>query len=202
MMNERDKMLAGLPHNPMDAALDAERERAKEWLHDYNVCTRPGDMVRRRELMATLLGKGGESAYIVQPFYCDYGRYIEVGSNFFANFNCTMLDAGGIKIGDNVLLAPNVGLYTVGHPLDAGLRNQAWEDAKPIVIGDNVWIGAGCTIVGGVTIGDNAVIAAGSVVTKNIPADMLAMGVPCRPVRKITEADRAAYQARIDEANV
>ncbi|HRL34046.1 MAG TPA: sugar O-acetyltransferase [Neisseria sp.] len=176
MMNERDKMLAGLPHNPMDAALDAERERAKEWLHDYNVCTRPGDMVRRRELMATLLGKGGESAYIVQPFYCDYGRYIEVGSNFFANFNCTMLDAG--------------------------LRNQAWEDAKPIVIGDNVWIGAGCTIVGGVTIGDNAVIAAGSVVTKNIPADMLAMGVPCRPVRKITEADRAAYQARIDEANV
>ena len=111
MMNERDKMLAGLPHNPMDAALNAERERAKEWLHDYNVCTRPGDMARRRELMAALLGKGGESAYIVQPFYCDYGRYIEVGDNFFANFNCTMLDAGGIKIGDNVLLAPNVG-YT------------------------------------------------------------------------------------------
>ena len=113
-----------------------------------------------------------------------------------------LLDAGGIKIGDNVLLAPNGGLYTVGHPLDVGLRNQAWEDAKPIVIGDNVWIGAGCTIVGGVCIGDNAVIAAGSVVTKNIPADMLAMGVPCRPVRKITEADRAAYQVRIDEENV
>lgn len=175
-------MLAGLPHNPMDAALDAERR------HQF---TPPHHIARPRAHIV-----------IVQPFYCDYGRYIEVGSNFFANFNCTMLDAGGIKIGDNVLLAPNVGLYTVGHPLDAGLRNQAWEDAKPIVIGDNVWIGAGCTIVGGVTIGDNAVIAAGSVVTKNIPADMLAMGVPCRPVRKITEADRAAYQARIDEANV
>ena len=195
-------MLGGLAHKPMDAGLNAGGGGGKGWVHEYKGCRRAGDMGGGGGWVAGVLGKGGESAYIVQPFYCDYGRYIEVGDNFFANFNCTMLDAGGIKIGDNVLLAPNVGLYTVGHPLDAGLRNQAWEDAKPIVIGDNVWIGAGCTIVGGVTIGDNAVIAAGSVVTKNIPADMLAMGVPCRPVRKITEADRAAYQARIDEATV
>lgn len=200
MMSEREKMLAGLPHNPSDEALTAERDRAKELLHDYNVCTRPGDMAARQRLTGALLGKGGEGAYIVQPFFCDYGTYIEVGANFFANFNCTILDAGGVFIGDNVLLAPNVGLYTVGHPLDAGLRNDIWEDAKPIVIGDNVWIGAGCTIVGGVTIGDNSVIAAGSVVTKSIPADTLAMGVPCKPVRKLTEADRAAYQVRIEAA--
>lgn len=198
MMTEREKMLAGMPHNPLDADLTAERDRAKELLHDYNVLTRPGDMAARRRLMGGLLGKGGEGAYVVQPFYCDYGTYIEVGDNFFANFNCTILDAGGVFIGDNVLLAPNVGLYTVGHPLDKDLRNAAWEDAKPIVIGDNVWIGAGCIVVGGVTIGDNSVIAAGSVVTKDIPAGSLAMGVPCKAVRKITDADRAAYQARID----
>lgn len=200
MMSEREKMLAGVPHNPLDKALAAERDRAKELLHDYNVCTRPGDTAARQRLMGELLGKGGEGAYIVAPFFCDYGTYIEVGRNFFANFNCTILDAGGVFIGDNVLLAPNVGLYTVGHPLDAGLRNETWEDAKPIVIGDNVWIGGGCTIVGGVTIGANSVIAAGSVVTKDIPADTLAMGVPCKPARKITEADRAAYQARIEAA--
>ncbi|UOO82874.1 sugar O-acetyltransferase [Uruburuella testudinis] len=202
MMSECEKMLAGLPHNPMDTQLDEARNRAKELLHDYNILTRPGDIAALRRLMGELLGKGGEGAFIVQPFYCDYGTYIEVGKNFFANFNCTILDAGGVFIGDNVLLAPNVGLYTVGHPLDAGLRKQAWEDAAPITIGDNVWIGAGVTIVGGVNIGADSVIAAGSVVTKDIPAGSLAMGVPCKAVRKITDADRAAYQARIDGAFV
>lgn len=197
-MTEEEKMLAGLPHDPTDADLTAKRDRTKELLYDYNICTRPGDTAQRNRILRQLFGKTGENIFVTQPFYCDYGGYIEVGENFYANFNCTMLDAGGIKIGSNVLLAPNVGLYTVGHPLDADLRNRAYEDAKPIVLGDNVWIGAQSIILGGVTIGDNAVIAAGSLVTKDIPADTLAMGAPCRAVRPITQADRETYLARIE----
>ena len=200
MSGDREKMLAGLPHKPMDAELTKERDRAKELLHDYNVMTRPGDMAARDRIIRELLGKAGKDVFITQPFYCDYGTYIEVGDYFYTNFNCTILDAGGVKIGNNVLLAPNVGLYTVGHPLDAGLRNQAWEDAKPITIGNNVWIGAHSIILGGVSIGDDCVIAAGSLVTKDIPAGSLAMGSPCKVVRSITQADREQYLARIREA--
>ncbi len=200
MLGDREKMLAGLPHKPMDAALTKERDRAKELLHDYNVMTRPSDMAARDRIIRELLGKAGKDVFITQPFYCDYGTYIEVGDYFYTNFNCTILDAGGVKIGNNVLLAPNVGLYTVGHPLDAGLRNQAWEDAKPITIGNNVWIGAHSIILDGVSIGDDCVIAAGSLVTKDIPAGSLAMGSPCKVVRRITEADREQYLARIREA--
>ncbi|MDO4248572.1 MAG: sugar O-acetyltransferase [Neisseria sp.] len=200
MLGDREKMLAGLPHKPMDAELTEERDRAKELLHDYNVMTRPGDMAARDRIIRELLGKAGKDVFITQPFYCDYGTYIEVGDYFYTNFNCTILDAGGVKIGNNVLLAPNVGLYTVGHPLDAGLRNQAWEDAKPITIGNNVWIGAHSIILGGVSIGDDCVIAAGSLVTKDIAAGSLAMGSPCKVVRSITEADREQYLARICDA--
>lgn len=200
MKTEREKMLAGVPHNALDAELAAERERAKELLHDYNICTRPNDWAARESIVRSLFGKAGKDIFITQPFYCDYGAYIEVGDNFYTNFNCTMLDAGGIKIGNGVLLAPNVGLYTVGHPLDAELRAQAYEDAKPIVIGDNVWIGAQSIVLGGVTIGSNTVIAAGSLVCKDIPPDSLAIGSPCRAVRAITEQDKTAYLARIRTA--
>ena len=200
MMSEIEKMLAGLPHKPNDPALNAERDRAKELLHDYNVVTRPSDMAERDRIIRELLGKAGKNVFVTQPFYCDYGTYIEVGDHFYTNFNCTILDAGGVKIGDNVLLAPNVGLYTVGHPLDADLRNEGWEDAQPIVIGNNVWIGAQSIVLGGVTIGDNSVIAAGSVVTKNIPANTLAMGSPCRAVREIGADFRERYLERIRSA--
>ncbi len=200
MKTEREKMLAGMPHNALEAGLAAERDRAKELLHDYNICTRPGDMAAREAIIRRLFGKAGKDVFITQPFYCDYGTYIEVGDGFYTNFNCTMLDAGGITIGNGVLLAPNVGLYTVGHPLDADLRAQAYEDAKPIVIGDNVWIGAQSIILGGVTIGSNTVVAAGSLVCKDLPANVLAMGAPCRAVREITDEDRAAYLARIRAA--
>ncbi|MDO4640859.1 MAG: sugar O-acetyltransferase [Neisseria sp.] len=200
MMTEREKMLLGLPCKAVDEALSAEQSRAKDLLYEYNILTRPSDKAKRDSLMRALLGKAGERLTVTQPFYCDYGTYIEVGDNFYANFNCTLLDAGGIFIGNNVLLAPNVGLYTVGHPLDAGLRNQYYQNAKPIVIGNNVWIGAQSIILGGVTIGDNTVVAAGSLVNRDLPAGKLAMGSPCRPVRDITEADREAYLAKLSSS--
>ena len=118
---------------------------------------------------------------------CDYGFHIEVGKNFFANYNCTILDVAKVKIGDNCQMAPNVSIYTAGHPLGASDRNKGLEYAYPITIGNNVWIGAGAIILPGVTIGNNVVIGAGSVVTKNIPAYSLAVGNPCRVIKRIDE---------------
>ena len=197
MKTAREKMLAGIPHIATDEQLAAERDRAKELLHDYNINTRPHDSIARERIIRQLLGKVGDNVSITQPFYCDYGTYIEVGNNFYTNFHCTILDAGGVKIGHNVLLAPNVGLYTVGHPLDADLRSQCYEDAQPIIIGNNVWVGAQSIILGGVTIGDDVVIGAGSIVTKDIPSHSLAMGAPCRVVREITATDRERYLMRM-----
>lgn len=200
MNTERDNMLAGLPHKPFDPELAAARERAAELLCEYNFRTLPSEKEKSGSLIRRLFGKTGSGITITRPFFCDYGSLIETGDNFYANFNCTILDAGGVKFGDNVLLAPNVGIYTVGHPLDAALRNEGWESARPVTVGDNVWIGAGSIILGGVTIGRNSVIAAGSIVTKDIPPDTLAMGAPCRAVRTIGAADRAAYLAQIAAA--
>ena len=126
---------------------------------------------------------------VVPPFYCDYGSHVEVGENFFANYNCTILDVAPVKIGDNVLFGPNVSLYTAGHPLHPVSRNSAYEYGISITIGDNVWLGGNVVVTPGVHIGNNVVIGAGSVVTKDIPAGYLAVGVPCRPLRPITEAD-------------
>jgi acetyltransferase-like isoleucine patch superfamily enzyme len=115
--------------------------------------------------------------HIEQPFYCDYGYNIEIGENFYTNHNVVILDCAKVTFGDNVFVAPNCGFYTAGHPLDAETRNKGLENAKPITIGNNVWLGAGCSVLPGVTIGDNAVIGAGSVVTKDIPAHVLALGI-------------------------
>ena len=136
-----------------------------------------------------LLGKS-EGAFINPPFYCDYGTHIEVGKNFFANYNCTILDVAKVKIGDNCQFAPNVAIYTAGHPVHPVSRNSMYEYGKEITIGNNVWIGGNAVICPGVHIGDNVVIGAGSVVTKDIPAWSIAAGNPCRVLRKITDADR------------
>jgi len=137
--------------------------------------------------LRALLRRAGERLCIEQPFHCDYGANIEVGDNFYANFNLTILDANKVVIGDNVFIAPNVGLHTSGHPLDAKRRNAGLEYAKPITIGHNVWIGAGVNVMPGVSIGDNSVIGAGSVVTRDVPANVVAGGVPCRVMRGIEE---------------
>ncbi|MBQ4362400.1 MAG: sugar O-acetyltransferase, partial [Oscillospiraceae bacterium] len=156
------------------------------------------DSIKR--IINKLFGKTGEGSFVNPPFYCDYGTHIEVGKNFFANYNCTMLDVGMIRIGDNVQIAPNVAIYTAGHPVHPATRNTLYEYGIDVTIGNNVWIGGNVVICPGVTIGDNAVIGAGAVVTKDIPAWSIAAGNPCRVIRKITEADRNRYygQREID----
>ncbi|WP_040975316.1 sugar O-acetyltransferase [Necropsobacter massiliensis] len=193
MLSEKEKMLAGMAHQPASDELVKLRRENKERLFDYNTQIRPSDQAAKARLITAILGKTKNTPHINAPFFCDYGCFIEVGENFFANYHCTILDSGGVKIGDNVMFAPNVSLYTVGHPLHPQLRNEGWEQAKPIVIGNNVWVGGNVVILPGVTVGDNAVIGAGAVVAKDIPADSLALGNPCRVVRTVTQRDRDAY---------
>ena len=131
--------------------------------------------------------------YIVPPFSCDYGFHISVGNNVFINYNCTLSDVGKITLGDNCMLAPNVAIYTAGHPLHPASRNSGYEYGMDVTIGNNVWIGGSVVITPGVHIGDCCVIGAGSVVTKDVPAWSLAAGTPCRVIRRITEADRKFY---------
>ena len=147
----------------------------------------------RKDLFKKLLGKTGENFHIEQPFHCDYGYNIEIGENFYANYNCTILDCGKVIFGDNVLLAPNVAVFTAGHPVDAAKRNEGWEYAFPVKIGNNVWIGGNTVINTGVTIGDNVVIGAGSVVTKDIPSNVVAFGNPCKVFREISENEGEFY---------
>lgn len=131
-----------------------------------------------------------EDAFVNPPFYCDYGKHIEVGKNFFANYNCTLLDVAKIKIGDNCQMAPNVAIYTAGHPIHPITRNSAYEYGKEVTIGDNVWLGGNTVVCPGVHIGNNVVIGAGSVVTKDIPDWSIAAGNPCKVLRQITDEDK------------
>lgn len=184
-MTEKEKMLCGMIYDAnYDTALIAERMRCKEMCRDYNDL-RPSMMQERTDLLRRLFGTVKGELLVEQPFHCDYGYNIEVGENFYANFNLVILDGAKVKFGDNVFIAPNCGFYTAGHPLDAIQRNKGLEYARPITVGDNVWIGAGVSVLPGVTIGDNCVIGAGSVVNRDIPANTLAAGNPCRPIRKI-----------------
>ena len=153
-----------------------------------------------KKVVKDLFGKS-EDAWVNPPFYCDYGTHIEVGKNFFANYNCTILDVAKVKIGDNCQMAPNVAIYTAGHPVHPISRNSMYEYGKEITIGDNVWIGGNAVICPGVHIGDNVVIGAGSVVVKDVPDWSIAAGNPCRVIRKITDDDKKKLfgQEEIDE---
>ena len=186
-MTEKEKMLAGLLYDANnDRNLIKERLVCKDKIFNYNRL-RPSDLMFRKTLLLEILGKTGENFIIEQPFYCDYGYNISVGENFYSNFNLVILDEATVTIGDNVFIAPNVGIYTSSHPLDVEQRNLGLETAYPVRIGNNVWIGAGVQILPGVSIGNNSVIGAGSVVNKSIPANVLAVGNPCRVVREIEE---------------
>lgn len=145
------------------------------------------------KIVKEMLGKSGKNTFINPPFFCDYGKHIEVGDNFFANYNCTILDVAKVKIGDNVMLAPNVAIYTAGHPIHPEARNSMYEYGISVTIGNNVWIGGNVVISPGVTIGDNVVIGAGSVVTKDIPSNVVAVGNPCRVLKEITNEDKQYY---------
>lgn len=189
-MTEKEKARQGLLYDAnYDPTLIKERAYAKGLCQEYNQL-HPEKTEERATILKKLLGKTGETFLIEQPFACDYGYNIEIGENFYVNHNCVMLDGAKITFGDNVFIAPNCGFYTAGHPLDALQRNQGLEYAYPITVGNNVWIGGGVTVLPGVTIGDDTVIGAGSVVTKDIPSGVIAMGNPCRVHRKIAETDK------------
>ena len=183
-MTEKEKMLAGELYDPSDSTLAAERTRAKDQCHQYNQLP-PLQTAARERLLRALLGKTHGTFVIEQPFWCDYGFNIEIGAQFYANHGLTVLDGNKVTFGDQVLVGPNCGFYTAGHPLDAALRKQELEYARPITVGNNVWIGGNVCVLPGVTIGDNAVIGAGSVVTQDIPPNVLAAGNPCKVIRTI-----------------
>lgn len=191
-MNQKERMTAGLPYKAWLDGLEEERLLCKQRIYQYNLLP-PDQRERAPALLKVLLGKTGKNIMIEPPFHCDYGWNIEVGENFFANYNLTILDVGKVIIGDNAQIAPNVSIYTAGHPIHPDSRNSGYEYGIPITIGNNVWIGGNVVILPGVTIGDNVVIGAGSVVSKDIPANRIAAGNPCRIIREITEVDRRYY---------
>ena len=184
-MTETDKMPKGMIYDANNAPeLIAERADCKELCHDYNHL-RPKDIEGRRRIIMELLGSVKGNFLIEQPFLCDYGYNIHIGDNFYANHNLVILDEAPVKFGDNVFIAPNCGFYTAGHPIDAAERNRGLEYARPITVGNDVWIGADVCVLPGVTIGDDCVIGAGSVVVKDIPPHSVAVGNPCKVIRKI-----------------
>ena len=191
-MNQKERMLNELPYKAWLDGLEEERTENALKLYDYNLL-RPDKKDESVKLIKDILGKTGENICIVPPFHCDYGKNIEVGENFFANYNLIILDVAKVSIGKNVMFAPNVSIYTAGHPIHPDSRNSGYEYGIPVTIGDNVWIGGSVVINPGVTIGNNVVIGSGSVVTKDIPDNVIAVGNPCRVIREITEEDRKYY---------
>lgn len=171
---------------------EKEISKCKSVCYKYNQLS-PNDRDEQQKILKELLGKMGENVIITPPFWCDYGYNISVGDYFYSNHNLIITDGAKVTFGDNVFIAPNCCFTTAEHALDPEMRKAGIEIAKPITIGNNVWIGAGSTILAGVTIGDNSVIGAGSVVKKSIPANVVAVGVPCKVLREITEDDKYTY---------
>ena len=176
-------MIAGELYDASDKQLFDMRVIARAAVQEYNQTSYDRD--KRSLLLANLFQKTGKNIDVQTPFFCDYGVHIEVGDNFFANFNCVFLDCNYIKMGNNVFLGPSVQIYTAFHPVDASQRIKGPELALPVIIGDNVWIGGSVVICAGVTIGNNTTIGAGSVVVKDIPENVLAAGNPCRVIRNL-----------------
>ena len=192
MSIEKEKMLAGKPYKSFDETLFRERQYAKDLVFQVNTL-HPHKLEERNSILRLLLGATGNNFHIEPPFYCDYGYNITIGENFYSNYNCIILVCARISIGSNVLLGPNVALFAAGHPVHQQPRDEGFEYAFPITIGNSVWIGGNTVINAGVTVGDNSVIGSGSVVTKDIPANVIAVGNPCRVMRPITDDDKQYY---------
>lgn len=192
-MTAKEKMHSGALYLPMDEELFQEQMRCLDRLYDFNQ-TRPSELDRRAALLRELFAEIGEDCYIEPPLHTNWGgRHVHFGRNVYANFNLTLVDDTHIYIGDYTMLGPNVVIATAGHPLLPELREQGYQYNAPVRVGRNCWIGAGVVIVPGINIGDNAVIGAGSIVTKDVPANCLAVGNPCRVLREIGEHDRKYY---------
>ena len=197
MRSEEDVLLAGKLYYSPEPTLVKLRNRAKELCYQYNI-TAPSQQAQRDEILNQLIDCPTKDAYIELPTRMDIGSHIHVGKHFYANYDCFFLDDGLIRIGDNVMLGPRVSLYTAGHPIDAAIRNEDLEYGRPITIGSDVWIGGNAVILPGVTIGSNVVIGAGSIVTKDIPDDVIVAGNPARILRAITAEDTHKWQLEKD----
>jgi maltose O-acetyltransferase len=181
---EKEKMIAGEMYNAFTPELINERAKCRELMYDYNL-TRPCEEKKRDEMIRSIFGRFGTNSAIERPLLCDYGYNVYWGNNSFANYNLILLDTSPIYVGDYVLMGPDVKLYAATHPTDPQERLNGLEYGKPIRIGNNVWLGGGTTVVAGVTIGDNSVIGAGSVVVKDIPANVVAVGNPCKVIKQL-----------------
>ena len=189
-MNQKERRDKGLPYISDDAVFEEQRV-CRRILQRLNTVDR-SDFEEIGKIVKELFGKS-ENAFLNPPFYCDYGSHIEVGKNLFMNYNCMIIDVAKVTIGDNCMFAPNVAIYTAGHPVHPVTRNSLYEYGVEVTIGDNVWIGGNSVVLPGVHIGSNTVIGAGSVVTKDIPDWVIAAGNPCKVIREITEEDRKYY---------
>lgn len=192
-MTEKEKRDNGYLYNAnYDPEIITEICHANDLCHKFNKI-KPSNRKKQSIFIKKILGSVGKDPVVNTPFWCDFGYNTSVGDYFFANHNCQILDGGKVTFGDHVFIAPNCTFTTAEHAIDVEQRNEGMEVALPITIGNNVWIGAGVIVLGGVTIGDNVVIGAGSVVTKDIPSDVIAVGTPCRVLRKITKEDKNKY---------
>ena len=197
-MTEREKAAAGYLYDAnYDKELAVLRDRCKDLCWEFNAC-KPSELEKQRAILSQVFGKTDGDFIVTAPFWCDYGCNITLGKHFYSNHNCVMLDGAKITFGDHVFIAPNCVFSTAGHAIDETQRNQGLEIALPITVGNSVWFGANVTVLPGVTIGDNVVIGAGSVVTRDIPSGVVAVGNPCRVLRQITEADKQKYPIRED----
>ncbi|MDO5655180.1 MAG: sugar O-acetyltransferase [Flavobacteriaceae bacterium] len=184
-MTEKEKCEQGLLYNANhDPELIKERELCKNLCQEFNN-TQYSSLEKRNELLRKILGSSKSNFLIEQPFWCDYGYNIEIGENFYSNHNLVILDGAKVRFGDNVFIGPNCGFYTAGHPENVDLRNEGLEYVRPISVGNNVWIGGNVVVLPGVSIGDNTIIGAGSVVTKDIPDNVVAVGSPCKVIRSV-----------------
>ena len=192
-MENKDRMFTGDLYLPNDAAITGEQNACLELLYTFNQ-TRPSEQEKRNQLLKQMFAEIGENCYIEPPFHANFGgKHVHFGKNIYANFNLTMVDDGHIYVGDYTMFAPSVIVATAGHPILPELRETDYQYNMPVHIGKNCWIGAGAIILPGVTIGDQVVVGAGSVVTKDLPSNVVAVGNPCRVIREINEHDRVYY---------
>lgn len=199
MRTEKMKMLAGEIYNAnYDTELIAERDSCKKLCYDYNLL-RPSQKIEKEYIIRKLFKKTGEHFIIEPTFYCDYGYNIEIGENFYSNHNLVILDEAEVKFGNNVFIGPNCSFYSACHPLNVTQRNEGLEYALPITVGNNVWLGGNVTVLPGVTIGDNTVIGAGSVVCKDIPSHSVAVGNPCKVIKKRSTEDNVIIKQTIKQ---